>query len=189
MTPSSDRLCESKQVLRQRAGQLRDMAAGNAQRDLAEMTEALGAILRRNDCRVLGGYHPIRSEFDVLPLVDMAWQAGLQTALPVVTSRDQPLEFRRWRVGEPVRQGRFGVAEPLGDAPVIVPDVLLVPGLAFDSHGGRLGYGGGFYDRTIAAFDEQGRTALTIGVCFKEQLFEAVPRETHDRRMDCILFA
>ena len=189
MTLPSHRLSESKQALRKRAGQLRDAAAADARRDLAQMTEALGAILRRHHCRVLGGYHPIRSEFDALPLLAMAGQAGLETALPVVTSRGQPLAFRRWCAGEPLRLGSFGVAEPLHDAPLIVPDALLVPGLAFDSQGGRLGYGGGFYDRTIAALGEQGRAPVTIGICFKEQMLEAVPREAHDRRVDCILSA
>lgn len=189
MTLSSDRLSERKRALRQRAGQLRDLAAEDARRDLSPMEADLGEILQRHGCRVLGGYHPIRSEFDVLPLMDAARRAGLETALPVVTAHDQALEFRSWRAGEPLRRASFDVSVPLDDAPVLAPDILLVPGLAFDRQGGRLGYGGGFYDRTIKALAEQGRAPVTVGICYKEQIVETVPREAHDQTLDYVLFA
>lgn len=189
MNPSENTLIEAKKNLRVRARQLRNELARAAVPNLASMTLELLNIIRRHRARSLGGYFPIRGELDVLPLMSAVQMEGLETALPVVAARDEAMCFRRWQVGDTYVEGEFGVPVPAQGAEVIIPDALLVPGLAFDQHGGRLGYGGGYYDRTIGAIEASGNTVVTIGICYQAQLVDAVPREAHDRTLDYILYA
>jgi len=97
-------------------------------------------------------------------------------ALPVTPPRGQPLLFRRWRFGTPLVPGRFGTSVPPEDAPVVAPNALLVPLLAFDAAGRRLGYGGGYYDRTLAALPG----VWALGVAFAGQQVAKVPAGAHD---------
>ncbi len=117
---------------------------------------------------VVAGFWPLPQEIDIRPLLH-ALAVDHAIALPATPARGLPLRFRRWRPGDPLRTGRFGVGEPAG--PEIVPDVLLVPLLAFDRRGNRLGYGGGYYDRTLAALPG----ALSIGCAFAAQECPGVP--------------
>lgn len=152
-----------------------------AKRLIAHWPESL-----RPSC--LAGFHPIRDEIDPrLLLADLAC-AGSALCLPVTPPRGsgEPLSFRGWRPGAPLVRSGFGVLEPGPEAPVVTPDVLLVPLLAFDRHGGRLGYGAGHYDRTLTALRARG-PVTAIGVAYAAQEHDALPLEPHDAPLDGIL--
>jgi 5-formyltetrahydrofolate cyclo-ligase len=118
---------------------------------------------------VVAGVWPLPGEIDLRPLLRQLAARGHVLALPVTPKRGLPLTFRRWAPGEALAQGRFGTLHPLG--PEIDPDLILVPLLAFDRRGRRLGYGGGYYDRTLAARPG----AMRIGVGFAALEMDEVP--------------
>lgn len=134
----------------------------------------------------VAGYHPMGDEMDVLPLLARLAQAGCVTALPVVDAREQPLVFRRWRPGDALEPGPHGTRHPLAAAPRVTPEVILVPLLGFDAEGYRLGYGGGYYDRTIAELARRGALPRRIGVAFAGQKVDRVPRGPHDQPLDAV---
>ncbi|MEZ5728791.1 MAG: 5-formyltetrahydrofolate cyclo-ligase [Burkholderiaceae bacterium] len=129
----------------------------------------------------LGVYYPIRGEPDLRALYACWQSAGLRLALPVVTGLDRPLRFCRWSVGSRLIRSPLGVPEPEHCVPV-VPAALLIPCVAFSPSGHRLGYGGGFYDRTLANFD-----GFTLGVAYDEDEWPGFAAESHDRALDLIV--
>ena len=133
----------------------------------------------------VSAFLPIGSEIDTLPTMRALTDLGHVTGLPVVMAKAQPLIFRKWFVGEELVPGAFGTSEPLPSEPEIIPEVLLVPLLAFDADGYRLGYGGGFYDRTIEKL-ELDAPITTVGVAFSAQQVDTVPRGPHDRALQWI---
>lgn len=135
---------------------------------------------------VVAGYWPMRGEIDVLPLLGALSQRGQVTALPAVIGRKEPLVFRRWAPGEPLEEGLYGTRHPAVSAAVVRPVCLLVPLLAFDRKGIRLGYGGGFYDRTLAALRAVG-PVVAVGVAYAGQEVESLPAEPHDERLDWVV--
>ena len=135
---------------------------------------------------VVSGFTPFLNEIDVLPLMARLAGEGWRTALPVVAGRDRPLVFRAWAPGEPTVAGAWSIPVPPDSAPEVEPDVLLVPMLAFDRSGFRLGYGGGFYDRTLSAL-RAAKPVVAVGVAFAGQEMAEVPREAHDEPLDWIL--
>lgn len=128
----------------------------------------------------------IGEEIDPMPLMRRLWAEGHRVGLPVMVGKGQPLVFRQWREGQPLAEVQWGIREPLPTAPQLVPDVMLVPLLAFDAKGYRLGYGGGFYDRTLEKL-AAGGNVLAVGVAYAAQEVPAVPRGPHDRRLDWII--
>jgi 5-formyltetrahydrofolate cyclo-ligase len=134
----------------------------------------------------VSGFWPLDGEFDPRPLFQALHARGHAIGLPVVVGRGQPLLFRRWEPGMALVRGNFKVMTPPPDAPEVVPRVLLVPLLAFDREGYRLGYGGGFYDRTLAKLRAAG-DALAVGVAFAMQEVPAVPRDDTDQPLDWIV--
>jgi 5-formyltetrahydrofolate cyclo-ligase len=134
--------------------------------------------------RLIGAYHPMRSEIDPMPGLAALAALGAGLCLPCIVSAGAPLVFRRWSPGDPLHPGPFGTREPGGAE--VVPDLLFVPLLAFDSMGYRLGYGGGFYDRTLAALGPELRAA---GLAFAAQEVAMVPRGPHDQPLHAVLTA
>ncbi|MEM1399523.1 MAG: 5-formyltetrahydrofolate cyclo-ligase [Pseudomonadota bacterium] len=134
---------------------------------------------------VIAGYHPIRDEADCLPVLAWARDHGFGTCLPVTQGSERPLLFRTWTVGEPLVAGGFGVQEPSEQCRQAHPDLLLIPLLAFDLTGGRLGYGAGHYDRTLAGMAD--RQPVKIGVAFSGQEVDQVPMGPTDQPLDGIL--
>ena len=134
----------------------------------------------------VSGFKSFADEIDVLPLMARLAAEGWRTALPVVVGRNKPLVFRAWAPGEPTVAGTWSIPVPPESAPEVQPDVLLVPMLAFDRAGFRLGYGGGFYDRTLSALRAT-RAVTAVGVAFAGQEMAEVPREAHDEPLDWIL--
>jgi len=136
---------------------------------------------------VVSGYWPMGEELDLRSLLATLDARGHPCCLPVVVGRARPLVFRAWRPGAPLEAAAFGTRVPPADAPERVPKVLLVPLLAFDDAGYRLGYGGGFYDRTLARLRAADPETRAVGVAFAAQRVDAVPREATDARLDWIV--
>jgi 5-formyltetrahydrofolate cyclo-ligase len=135
---------------------------------------------------VVAGYWPIVTELDDRPLLARLDERGVICALPIVVSAGAPLQFRRWRPLDELEPGVLGTSHPLVTTPEVVPDVVLAPLLAFDGEGYRLGQGGGYYDRTLAAMRSRG-AVTAVGVGFAVQRVDAVPRSANDERLDWIL--
>lgn len=135
---------------------------------------------------MVSAFLPIRGEPDTLPLLAALAEAGIATCLPATPPRGEPLRFRLWRVGDPLVPGRFGTAEPAGDAPEVDPDVLFVPLAAVDARGFRLGYGAGYYDRVLGRL-RACKPIHAVGVAFAVQAVECVPAEPHDQPLDALL--
>ncbi|ABC21885.1 5-formyltetrahydrofolate cyclo-ligase [Rhodospirillum rubrum] len=136
---------------------------------------------------IIAGYWPMAGELDPRPLMAALHAHGCRLALPVVVGPASALAFRAWAPGEPVDQGALGTFQPLSLAPLVTPSWLLVPLLAFDDAGHRLGQGGGFYDRTLAGLGAAGSPVVAIGVAYAAQQVEALPVEPHDRPLDGVI--
>ncbi len=136
--------------------------------------------------KIIAGYWPKDKEFDVRPCLDEAMQAGFQICLPKTNGKAEPLDFISWDGQEVLTPGKHGIMEPPGENSVD-PDVLLIPLLAFDRRGYRMGYGGGHYDSTLQSLRAQ-KDILAIGVGYAAQavLFN-LPIEEHDQKLDYIL--
>ena len=135
---------------------------------------------------IVAAYAAFGGELDPLPLLEALAAKGVALALPVVEAKAAPLVFRSWEPGAPLVPHRFGMAEPSRDALAVVPDIVVVPLLAFDRKGYRLGYGGGYYDRTLAGLRKRGRV-LAVGIGFASQEMPNVPRDPHDLPLDWIV--
>jgi 5-formyltetrahydrofolate cyclo-ligase len=130
----------------------------------------------------VAGYWPMGSEIDPRPAMQALADRGHLLGLPMVVAGEEPLEFAAWAAGDPLYPGEFGW-QPFADAPDFGPDVLLVPLVGFDADGYRLGQGGGFYDRTLAARPD----VLAIGVAFECQKLAEAPRGPHDMPLDLVV--
>ena len=164
---------------RLRAQALAGRAAGG---DAKALTARLAAVLADHPGRVVAGYWPIRDEADPRPA--LARHRG-PVVLPVVPGRAQPLIFRLWQ-GEALQPGSFGTAHPGPDCPVLRPDLVIVPLAGFDRAGHRVGYGGGFYDRTLALLRAEG-PVLAVGLAYGVQELPAIPAEPFDAPLDLIV--
>jgi 5-formyltetrahydrofolate cyclo-ligase len=132
---------------------------------------------------VLGVYWPFRAEFDPRQLIDWAVAAGRDVALPVVVDKKGPLEYRAWRPGEKLVDGVWHIPVPEKRA-LVTPGVVLAPLVGFDRASYRLGYGGGYFDRTLAALSPR---PLAIGIGFDMQLLETIHPQPFDIPMDLIV--
>ena len=177
----------AKQALRA-AAQERRRAAASAAHNAAER-----AADRFLDCldpkpeTVVSGYWPVRDELDPRPLMRRLIDRGCACALPVVVAAGQPLVFRAWSPGVEMEKAVLGIPVPSKRAATVRPDVLLVPLLAFCAAGYRLGYGGGYYDRTLADLRRLSGSVLAVGLAYSAQEFDRVPRDATDERLDWVV--
>jgi 5-formyltetrahydrofolate cyclo-ligase len=156
--------------------------AGAARLAAGHVLELVGAL---RHVGTVAGYLPVRSEIDPRPAMLALAGLGYRVAVPVVEARGRPLAFRTWTPGAATERGAFGIEAPVaGEA--AEPDVLLAPLLAFDAEGHRLGYGGGFYDRTIADLRAR-RGVKAFGLAYAAQQAPAVPRGETDMRLDAVV--
>jgi len=135
---------------------------------------------------VVSGFFPMKTELSLLPLMRALEKNGAQIALPRIAGRGHPLSMRAWKFGDPLVPGQWGIREPAPEAKEIDPDILLVPFAAFDRHGYRVGYGAGYYDRTIAGLKAR-KKIVTIGFGLEAQEVDACPVEAHDEKLDFLM--
>lgn len=173
-----------KSALRQSLRAWRNGQPAGLRRDWSAAASAYAADLLVSASGAVGGYWAINSEADPLPVLSALREAGRAVALPVVTGRDQALEFRLWTPDTPLVPSGFGTSAPGPSAPSLVPGLLIVPLLGYDDTGTRLGYGGGYYDRTLAQWPER---PVLLGFGFSGQRVDAIPREAHDIALDAVL--
>lgn len=133
---------------------------------------------------IVACYWPIRDELDCRGVITRLMDAGQKVCLPVVLGDEQPLEMRLWQEGAPLYPAGFGTMAPEDGSPVVAPDLVLVPLLGFDRKGTRLGYGGGYYDRTLSVLEKRPRL---IGFAYAQQELDEIPREAHDVPLDAIV--
>jgi 5-formyltetrahydrofolate cyclo-ligase len=164
----------------------------------AAMLEALGArinddlvrhgtaLLGDRPPRVVSAYYPMAGEIWPLRLMAALKAKGHALALPVMQGKADPLLFRAWAPGDELIPGVWGIRQPAPSQPVVLPDILLVPLLAFDARGYRLGYGGGYFDRTLHDL-RQRKPILAVGLGLDELEVDAVPHLDYDERLDWIL--
>lgn len=136
----------------------------------------------------IAAFWPLEYEPDLRPLLQQWAQAGITIVLPVIQNADSPLVFRTWMPGDELTPGPFNVQEPRVDRPIVQPDVILVPTLGYTVQADRLGYGGGYYDRTLSALRKAGHDIVAIGIAWDEGLLDDdYTPASHDERLDAIL--
>lgn len=139
---------------------------------------------------IIAGYIPLQTEIDPRPLMQALEDAGHTLALPCIKRKGQPLEFRSYKIGDKLRGGAYGTKEPARTAPLISPDIVLLPLLAYSRIGVRLGYGGGFYDRTLAQLRQKTSGENPIFACalaYSGQEVPILPSGNHDQVLDGVL--
>ena len=184
MTPNE---ADPKALLRREALARRGKVEPAARVALSRRLAAEGLQLARLwRPRIVSVFYPLRDEPDTLLLLTALAEQGFATALPVVVGRGSALAFRLWRPGEPTRAGAMSIREPVEDAPVVEPDLLFVPLACFDRRGHRIGYGAGYYDRTLTNLRAT-KPVHAIGVAYGICEISAVPYEAHDQTLDAIL--
>lgn len=187
----ADAIADAKKNARDQARHLRarchaqcgDMAGAAVAQHLRGL---MATAASRRDGMVIAGYLAKGDELDLGPTLALLASAGHATCLPVVTGRAWPLMFRLWRPGHPLVPGAFRIMEPMEEAPVVQPDIVLVPLLAFDPDGYRLGYGGGYYDRTLEVL-RAAAPVLAVGIGYAGQRVESLPRDAYDQKLDWIV--
>ncbi len=184
--PGKAELVARKRDIRADAKARRAAAAGDPGRAAQALRERVLRALSLPRGRVVSAYWPMGSEIDPRPLMRELHRRGHPIVLPVVVGRDRALVFRAWRPGDALAPGGFGTQVPRAGQPELVPGVLIVPLLAFDRAGYRLGYGGGFYDRTLARLRHDGEI-LAVGVAYAAQEVAAVPHDADDQPLDWIV--
>jgi 5-formyltetrahydrofolate cyclo-ligase len=182
---------EQKKALRTRAKEQRHAVSAAAGPDahvkLADnFYKATKSFAFWSASSAVSGYWSIADEMDVRPLLQRLDRDGHPVALPVVVKMGEPLVFRRWHPGMTLVAAGFGLQHPPASEPEVEPDVLLVPLLAFDRRGYRLGWGGGFYDRTLARL-RKARDVIAVGVCYGAQEIGEVPTTADDQPLDWVV--
>jgi 5-formyltetrahydrofolate cyclo-ligase len=184
--PSSASIEDAKAVLRPEALARRDALPRELRAAAAEAIAARPFPLAITPGAVVSGFMPMKSEINPIPLMRKLADAGATLALPVVAGKGKPLIMRAWRFGEPLASGVWGIREPKPEAPAVEPDILIVPLLAFDRRGHRIGYGAGYFDMTITALRAR-KPVVAAGIGFAAQEIAEVPTTPRDARLDLVL--
>jgi len=175
-----------KAELRRDALARRDALPAEERKAAAEAVAARAFPLPVATGAIVSGFMPMQSEINPLPLMQKLAGVGARLALPRIVGRGHPLSMRAWAFGAPLTRGQWSIREPPADAPEIDPDILLVPLLAFDRAGYRIGFGAGYYDMTITALRRR-KAVVAVGLAFAAQEVPAVPRTERDARLDLVL--
>src|SRR3954451_7542110 len=181
-----DAVSELKSIVRKDALMRRDAIPATERAQAAEAIAARAFPLVIAPGTIVSAFMPLKTEVNPLPLMRKLAAAGAQLALPAIAGRGNPLVMRAFAFGDELASGQWGIREPKTDAPEVVPDILLVPLLAFDRTGHRVGYGAGYYDMTIAKARSI-KPAVAVGIAFAAQEIPEVPVTPRDARLDLVL--
>jgi 5-formyltetrahydrofolate cyclo-ligase len=180
---------EPKSALRATLLASREAHRENAARGAmdAALSERLAHVIARYDASCIGFYWPVAGEFDARAFMTrwLGADASREAALPIVVKPHTAMVFHAWHAASEMKEGRYRIPVPVEER-VIVPELLLVPCVGFDADRFRLGYGGGYYDRTLAAWP-RGDKPVTIGIAFEAGRCGALPREAHDMPLDAVV--
>lgn len=187
--PMTDAFCvdETKARLRKQAADTRSRLAKQADRDSQALCDHADSLIARFSPQIVAGYWPVRSEFNLLPFLSVLQDRGVRLCLPITGPAGTALSFHHWAFGAGLDQGRYKIQQPFADSEQLVPDVICVPLLAFDKACHRLGYGGGYYDRTLAAMRSEGHKAAAVGIAYYGQQTDALVTGPHDQPLDDVL--
>ncbi|MEA2872290.1 MAG: 5-formyltetrahydrofolate cyclo-ligase [Hyphomicrobiales bacterium] len=183
---SGDSISDLKSIIRKDALMRRDALPAAERAKAAEAIAARAFPLAIERGQIVSGFSPLKTEINPIPLMRKLADAGAQLALPVVAGKGKPLIMRAWRFGEALASGVWGIREPKADAPEVAPDILLVPLLAFDRQGHRIGYGAGYYDMTIGKLRAV-KPVVAVGIAYAAQEIASVPVTLRDARLDLVL--
>jgi len=157
----------------------------------ADASEALArnffSKVEMREGAAVAGYWPIRGEIDSRPLMGLLHCRGYRCGLCVVKNRGEPLVFRSWHPSMKLVSGPFGTSVPPLGATNLVPEFILVPLLAFDDAGYRLGYGGGFYDMSLSSLRAKTKPPIAVGLAYEGQAISSVPHDSLDERLDWVI--
>jgi 5-formyltetrahydrofolate cyclo-ligase len=177
---------QTKIILRQHYHQLRQAIS---KEDYKSCSQEIISVFIKNKFTyfiknsIIAGYYPIGSELNCLPLLQYFQQLGYKTALPFIEKKQQPLLFKAWQYGDPVVKGYYNILEPdVDEFSLVQPNIVLIPLLSVDKTGIRLGYGGGYYDRTLCL--PHYKNVLKIGLGFDTQLCNILPYEITDIKLN-----
>ncbi|MEQ8510587.1 MAG: 5-formyltetrahydrofolate cyclo-ligase [Rhodospirillaceae bacterium] len=172
-----------KAALRSEMLALRKIVKASHPRASSQLSAQLEQHIKFGPQTVIAGYFAIGDELDPQEALMRLQDRGATLCLPVVGQSGEVLTFKAWRVGQPLDSGRYKTFQPGAHSDELVPSVVLVPVVAFDSAGFRLGFGGGYYDRTLS-YLRQSNNIAAYGVAFDEQQVEAIPVEPFDAQLD-----
>jgi 5-formyltetrahydrofolate cyclo-ligase len=179
-------IAATKKGLRERATSLRDSLTPAERHEKSEAcAERMAGLLSRLPAGIFSFYWPMRSELDPRPLAGLLTGSGWRACLPRMTGTGRPLDFHEYAGTASLVPGPFGTSEPPAEAPRLRPDLVIAPMLAFDPMGFRLGYGGGFYDRTLEKL-KAGGEVLAVGLAFELQRMDRVPVGEFDQKLEIV---
>jgi 5-formyltetrahydrofolate cyclo-ligase len=184
--PDSTSIADLKATLRREAIARRDGLPAAERQQAAEAIAARPFPIAIAPGAIVSGFMPLKSEISPLPLLRRIAEADVRLALPAIAGRNRPLVMRAFAFGDALGSGQWGIREPKPDAPEVFPDILIVPLLAFDRGGHRIGYGAGYYDMTIAALRDR-KPVTAVGIAYAAQEIAKVPTTARDARLDLVL--
>ena len=177
-----------KAEIRIKAAGLRQLAHQSETDASAQLAGFCTLLIDRFQPQCIAGYWPIKTELDVTGLLSvLASRPGITTCLPRMGAPETKLDFHLWQPADTLDSGPYHTKQPFAHRSLIQPDLLLMPLLAFDQKLNRLGYGGGFYDRTLASFASTGHKVVAVGVGYNQQCIDEVPIGAFDQRLDGVL--
>jgi 5-formyltetrahydrofolate cyclo-ligase len=184
--PDSTSIADLKATLRREAIARRDGLPAAERQQAAEAIAARPFPIAIAPGAIVSGFMPLKSEISPLPLLRRIAAANVRLALPAIAGRGRPLMMRNFAFGDALGSGQWGIREPKPEAPEVFPDILIVPLLAFDRGGHRVGYGAGYYDMTIAALRDR-KPVTAVGIAYAAQEVAKVPTTARDARLDLVL--
>lgn len=165
----------------------RNALTAEARLRAAEEAAHQALSLIENERGIVAIYWPVRNELSPLILAEHLHARKFELCLPVVVEKDTALQFRKYKPGDKLHKGRYGIDEPSVKSPYLNPSILIVPLIAFDKQGRRLGTGGGYYDRTLRSLRAGDKPVLAYGYAYAAQEVGALPQEPHDEPLDAII--
>lgn len=179
-------MTSDKDQIRQHAKKFRDQLAVQPEWADEAADNFLNALHPTTDT-IISVYYPIGSELDTSPLVEKLWSKNMTVCLPIINGDVRELTFARWDKNTQLTKKSFGIYEPADTAEKRTPDILVVPLLAFDQRGNRMGYGRGHYDETLRVL-RANKPILAVGYAYAEQaVLLALPTEPHDQKLDMVI--